>query len=47
MSGDFETLDINQPKISYFQKKPENNTEWLDALINQIEDMKNKISKAA
>ena len=43
MSGDFETLEINQPKIKYF--KPEDNTEWLDKLINNIEDMKNKISK--
>ncbi len=47
MSGDFETLDINQPKISYFQKRSDNNKEWLDELINKIEDMKNKISKAA
>ena len=43
MSGDFETLEINQPKITYL--KPEDNTEWLDKLINKIEDMKNKISK--
>ena len=43
MSGDFETLEINQPKISYL--KPEDKTEWLDKLINNIEDMKNKISK--
>ena len=42
MSGDFETLEINQPKIKYL--KPEDNTEWLDKLINNIEDMKNKIS---
>ena len=42
MSGDFETLEINQPKITYL--KPEDNTEWLDKLIN-TEDMKNKISK--
>ena len=47
MSGDYETLEINQPKIVYYQKKSENNTEWLDALINKIEDMKNNISKAA
>ena len=40
MSGDYETLEINQPKISYFQKRSENNTEWLDELINQIEDLK-------
>jgi len=43
MSGDFETLEINQPKIKYLE--PEENTEWLDKLINNIEDMKNKISK--
>ena len=43
MSGDFETLEINQPKIKYL--KPEDNTEWLDKLINNIEEMKNKLSK--
>ena len=42
-----ETLEINQPNITYFQKRSENNTEWLDELINQIEDMKNNISKSA
>ena len=47
MSGDYETLDINQPKIAYFKKSSENNTEWLDELINKIEDMKNNISKSA
>ena len=47
MSGDYETLEINQPKISYFQKSSKNNKEWLDELINQIEDMKNNISKSA
>ncbi|KGF91841.1 MULTISPECIES: hypothetical protein [Prochlorococcus] len=47
MSGDYETLEINQPKISYFQKRSEDNTEWLNDLINKIEDMKNNISKAA
>ena len=47
MSGDYETLEINQPKITYFKKASENNTEWLDELINQIEDMKNNISKSA
>lgn len=45
MSGDFETLDINQPKITYFQKRVENDTEWLDDLINTVEAMKNKISQ--
>ena len=43
MSGDFETLEINQPKITYL--KPGDNSVWLDKLINTIEDMKNKISK--
>ena len=43
MSGDFETLEINQPKITYL--KPEENTGWLNKLINNIEDMKNKISR--
>ena len=43
MSGNLETLEINQLKITYL--KPEDNTEWLDKLINNIEDMKNKISK--
>ena len=47
MSGDYETLEINQPKNTYFQKISENNTEWLDELINQIEDMKYNISKSA
>ena len=47
MSGDYETLEINQPKISYFQKRSKNNTEWLYELINKIENMKNNISKAS
>jgi len=47
MSGDYETLEINQPNITYFQKRSENNSEWLVKLINQIEDMKNNISKSA
>ena len=45
MSGDYETLEINQPKISYFKTRSKSNTEWLDELINKIEDMKNKIYK--
>ena len=44
MSGDYETLEINQAKFSYLKKKPENNTELLDELINTIERMKRKIS---
>ncbi len=48
MSGDYETFEINQPKISYFQREIDNdNTEWLDELINQIEKMKNKISEVS
>jgi len=43
MSGDFETLEINQPKIKYL--KTEANTGWLDKLIKNIEDMKNKLSR--
>ncbi len=45
MSGDFETIEINQPKIRYL--KPEDNTKWLDELIYNIEDIKNKISKGS
>ena len=45
MSGDFETHEMNQPKISYLKERSEDNTEWLDKLINNIEDMKKKISK--
>ncbi len=44
MSGDYETLEINQPKILYSQKNSENNPEWLVELINKIEEMKNKIT---
>ena len=47
MSGDYETLEINQPKISYLNKISENNTKWLDELINKIEEMKNKVSEPA
>ena len=47
MIGDYETLERNQPKISYFQKKSEDNTLWLNEMINKIEDMKNNIFDAA
>ena len=43
----YETLEINQPKISYFKKRSEDNTLWLDEMINKIEDMKNSIFDAA
>ena len=29
-----------------YQRKEQNNTEWLDELINKIESMKNKISNS-
>ena len=45
MSGDYETLEINQPKISYIKEESEKNTECLDELISKIQDMKNNISK--
>ena len=45
MSGDYETLEINQPKISYFQERSDNNTEWLDEMINKIKDLKYKNSE--
>ena len=47
MSGDYETLEVNQPKISYFKNRSEDNTLWLDEMINKIEDMKNNILDAA
>ena len=34
---------INQ-KSQDLKRKEQNNTEWLDELINKIESMKNKIS---
>ncbi len=46
MSGDYETLRRNQPMISYFKKKSEDNTLWLNEMINKIEDMKNSIFDA-
>ena len=47
ISGDYETLEINQPQISYFKKRSEDNTLRLDEMINKIEDMKNSIFDAA
>ena len=40
MSGDYETLEINQPKITY--QKSRGKTEWFNKLIKKIEDMKKK-----
>ena len=45
MSGDYETLEINQPKISYFQKRSDNDIDWLDEMMNKIEEMKKKYPK--
>ena len=42
MIGDFETVKNIQPKITNL--KLEDNTAWLDKLINKIEDMKKNIS---
>ena len=47
MSGDYETLESNQPKISNSKKRSENNTLWLNEMINKIEDMKKNIFDAA
>ena len=47
MSGDYETLEINQPKISYFKKRSEDNALWLNEMINKIEEMKKNIREAA
>ena len=47
MSGDFETYEMNQLKKSCLKKGSEKNTEWLDELINKIEDMKNRITESA
>jgi hypothetical protein len=46
MSGDYETLEINQPKISYYTKRSENII-WLQEKMREIEAMKNKINDAA
>ena len=43
MNEDFETPKNNQSKDTFL--KPEVNTEWLNELINKIEDMKNNLSK--
>ena len=47
MSGDFETHEMNKTKITYLKERSENNTEWLDELINKIEVMKNKLTESA
>ncbi len=46
MSRHYETLERNQPKISYLEKS-EANTLWLNEMINKIEDMKKNIFYAA
>ena len=34
MIQDYESLEINQPQISYFQERAEKNTDWLDETMN-------------
>ncbi len=46
MSGDDQTLEINQHKIFYFKKRSEDNTLYLDEMINKIEEKKNNTSEA-
>ena len=43
MSGDYETLEINQPKISYLTKRSENNSEKNSELKISIQFMTNEI----
>ena len=45
MNEDFQSIEINKLKISYYHKRLENQEEWLDEMINKIEDLKNKISE--
>ena len=47
MSGDYETLERNQPKISYLKKNSEDNTLWLNEMIKKIKVMKNNIFDVA
>ena len=35
---------MSTQKSQNYKRKKQNNTEWLDELINKIENMKNKIS---
>jgi hypothetical protein len=35
---------MSNKKIKSYKRQVQNNTEWLDELINKIESMKNKIS---
>ena len=41
MIEDYEMLEINQTNTKYL--KPDNNTERVDNLINEIDDIKNNI----
>jgi len=38
---------MSTQKSQSHKRQEQNNTEWLDELINQIEDMKNNISNSA
>ncbi len=35
---------MSKKKSHNYKRKEKNNTEWLDELINKIENMKNKLS---
>ena len=35
---------MSTQKSQNYKRKKQNNTEWLDELINKIENMKNKLS---
>ena len=37
---------MSTQKSQTYKRQEQNNTEWLDELINKIEGMKNKISNA-
>ena len=45
MSGDYETIEVIQPKISYFHRRSDNKTELLVEMINKIKDLKYKNSE--
>ena len=38
---------MNTQNSQHHKRQEQNNTEWLDALINKIGNMKNKISESA
>ena len=44
MKRDYKTFEKDEPNFTFTKERSKNNTEWLDELINKIENMKNKIS---